>query len=644
MGEAQRRGRLIAIVAGLCLSLGGAVLFAQDPPDEGFVGNAQARTFHKTTCKLAEKITAKNKVELGSLDEAMLQKFKPCTVCKPNQVAAPVAKPDEEKPDGDMPKPKAKTIKKGAAKGAAKKTEPAPAAGDDEKTEGDMPKSKTKKGAAKGALKKADASADGAPGEMDAEKADGAMPTKAKGKRATGKAVMKKGDTAKKADVAKKAEPEPVDDKALKFSRDIAPILAGNCTGCHNAQQKRGQFDMTSFQKLMTGSSKQKVITPGNPDESLLVLKVRGEQPAGGKMPPGQRNLAPETIAKLEEWIKSGARLDAGFEPTATLDSIAPTPEARRRRELAAMTPEQRDKKVEEVGLERWKKASSKTTPVVTSGKNFLLFSNLPKERAERLLKTMEVQRTTLGSVLGQSGTALTGLEKISLFVFNDLPSYVEFVRSVENREVDATTEAHGRLDVEQPYVAVADPLNGGEESAAAAAAASGGTPKKTAKSKKAKDSAEETHDGPDRTLPGIVSEHLAASAAMAGGKPPKWLTTGLGAFLSSKVDPKGSNYYRKLREDTVAQFNLGWETKASELLGGEGSPETVRAIGFSLCEWLATSFGPQRFAMFVQGMLQGGEKLDDVVRGCFGPDATRAVFLDQWGGFIGTRYAGRRR
>ena len=43
--------------------------------------------------------------------------------------------------------------------------------------------------------------------------------------------------------------------------------------------------------------------------------------------------------------------------------------------------------------------------------------------------------------------------------------------------------------------------------------------------------------------------------------------------------------------------------------------------------------------------MLQGGEKLDDVIRKCFGEDVSREQFLNQWGGFVATRYgAGRRR
>jgi hypothetical protein len=579
--------RLIAAISVLGLGLGGAILTAQDPkPEASFVANKASKTYHRPTCAAVKGITAKDKVDLASIDEAATQNFKPCPVCKPD-------KPDVAEPD--------------AAKADAGKTS--------------TTKSRSKKPSSGKTAKKDEVEGFGP------IMADDAMPSKVKAKKSA-KGSAKKADTAKKAEVA-----DAGDDKALKFSKDIAPILAGNCTNCHNPTQKRGKFDMTSFQKLMGGSAAQKVIEPGKPDLSLLILKVRGEQTAGGKMPPGQRNLAPETIAKLEEWIKAGAMLDKGIDPTATLDSIAPSPEARRRAELAKLSVEERDKKVTEVGMERWKKASAKTTPTVTTGKNFLIFSNLPGPRAERLAKAMEGQRTILGGWLGQSAGALAGLEKISLYVFNDSSSYVEFVRSLENREVEPGTEGHGRLDVEQPYIAAIDPLNGGEESLPAASG------RKTSKSKKAQ--AEEANDGPDRTLVGIVSENLAASALNAGGKPPRWLSYGLGAFLASRVDPKGSNYYRKLREEAVGQYALGWGTKANEVLGDEGAPETIRGVGFSLCECLSSS-APAIFPEFVQGMLQGKEKLDEVIRGCFGDETTREQFLEQWGGFVASRYRRR--
>jgi hypothetical protein len=249
-------------------------------------------------------------------------------------------------------------------------------------------------------------------------------------------------------------------------------------------------------------------------------------------------------------------------------------------------------------------------------------------------MKILDAQKKTLALILGPtSNNALNGSEKISVYVFNELAAYVEFVRSVESRELEQGIEAHGKLDVEHPYLVAADPLSGGAE---AASAATGGTSKKAAKSKKAQ-TAEEVHEGPDRSLPGLLVEQLGLSAANASGKPPRWLSYGLGAFLSSKIDPAGSGYYRKLRETTAEKYQQGWESKANEALGGEGDPETIRAIGFSLCEWQASMI-PRAFPSFVRGMLLGGEKLDDVIRGCFGEQTTRQIFLEQWGGFIASR------
>ena len=616
--SARRGDRLFAVVAGLVLSLGGAFLFAQDPADDTLVGSKTSKLYHRASCETAKKITEKSKFELLSADEARINGLKPCPVCKPPGSAAP--------------------------KGPGKKAQPAPGDAKPDEPDGDMkpaktaPAGKTKK-TAKGSAKKAVPKPDDAnPADPDgAMKADGAMLLKGKSKKGATAKTTKKADPAAKGEGA--AAPAVVDAKGLKFSEEIAPILAGNCTRCHNAQQKRGGLDMSNFQKLMGGSAKRKVIVPGKPDESELILRISNLSD-GPKMPPGQVNLAPETIAKIEEWIKAGAILNAGIEPTANLDAIAPSPEARRRRELAKLSPEERDKKLEVIGMERWAKASAKSKPTVTPGKNFQLFSTLKPDRAERLLKVMETQRTTLGSILGpQGGASLGGLEKISLYVFKDLTSYVEFVRSVENRELEQGIEAHGKLDVEQPYLAVVDPLNGADESPAAASA--GAAAKKSAKGKKSP-TADEPNDGPDRSLAGLLAEQLGSSAAMAGGKSPRWLAYGLGAYLASRVDHSSSNYFRKLRETAAEKYRQGWDSKAIEALGGEGEPETIRAIGFSLCEWQATTL-PRQFPTFVRGMLQGGDKLDDVIRVCFGEAATRAEFLEQWGGFVASRYVRRR-
>ncbi len=417
------------------------------------------------------------------------------------------------------------------------------------------------------------------------------------------------------------AEPEDEDeDGQLKFSKDIAPILAGNCMGCHSAEQHKGEFNLSTFQDLMKGSQSGPVIVPGKPEESILVdLVVTRKMPRGG----GDRRLADEAIAKIHRWVQEGALLDSGVSPTAKLDKIAPSPEQMRRDELAKLSPEERDKKLAAVAQERWTQAGGLDEPRLTTGKNFLIFSNLPEDRAEATLKTLEEQRIRVGTLLGSElASALTGPEKVSVYVFNEVNPFAEFVRSIEHREVEEGSHADGRLDVEAPYLVAVDPLRGGEE------------PKPARRSSRKDD--EPT--GPERSLTGLLSEQLGIAATRAGGKPPTWLAQGLGVYLASQVEPR-SPYYSQLRLQTAQQFQLGWNTKANEVLGDQSSPEAIRALGFSLFEWMGAGFR-QQLPTFIRGLVQqGGGQLDKVIQDCFGQKVSREQFLGVWGQWVALRY-----
>ncbi len=299
---------------------------------------------------------------------------------------------------------------------------------------------------------------------------------------------------------------EDDEDASTRFSRDIAPVLVGNCIDCHNPKDKarRNNLDLTTFQSLLKGGDSGPAVVSGNPGESPLVLRIKGE--GIPKMPPGNRELAPETITLIEQWVASGARLDAGVDPAAALSKYAPDVEEMRQEELARLSPEELDQRVEEAGLGRWKKATS-TAPTVTSSGRFMLFGELPEKRAEVLLKVMNAQYASLRSLLGPEAVEpSTEKIKIGLYVFNDPVAYAEFVRSVENREVDTTDTTHGQLDVPMPYLASIDPLLGREEPS----------------SKRDGDATV-----PERSLAGLLSEHLGREMIKKGGNPPRWLNLG---------------------------------------------------------------------------------------------------------------------
>ncbi len=417
----------------------------------------------------------------------------------------------------------------------------------------------------------------------------------------------------------------PADDGRLRFSRDIAPILVANCAGCHNAKDKgrRNNLDLTTFSELRKGGDSGDPIESGKPDESLIIKRVQGD--GVPKMPPGQRDLAEETIAKLSRWIAEGARLDAGVSPGAQLSSYAPTPEQLRRAELSRLSEADRDEQIETASLDRWKKSGAEA-PTITSGAGVLLFSQLPKDRAEALAKALDAQLTAVRSLLGPvAAPVLGGPEKISVYIFNDPLHYIEFVRSVENREVETGAQAHGNLGVPTPYLAAIDPLKGQAEPAAAT--------KKAARSRAGtKDQAD---GGPDRSLAGLLCEALGSQALQVSGKPPRWLVLGVGAYLASQVDPR-SSYFAGLRRDTTELYRTGWMARVPEVLGDRDSAELARAAGFSLLEWLGTTWRPT-IPPIVRELTRDGNKFDEVFQSHL--RASRGQVLQAWGGFVATRY-----
>jgi hypothetical protein len=241
----------------------------------------------------------------------------------------------------------------------------------------------------------------------------------------------------------------------------------------------------------------------------------------------------------------------------------------------------------------------------------------------------MDKQFDTANKVLSPNprSPVLATTEKIGLYIFKDSGPFAEFVRAVENRDVEPSEQASARLNVESPYIVAIDPAAGGEELAA--------TPKKAAKKKKSEESF-----GPERILAAVLTEQLFAAATAKAGKPPRWVALGLGALMASKIDPASSPYYTRLRRETMENIRIGWQAKANEALGGQATAEVTRAVGFALFEWISANAPPATLANFIHAMLAGQEKLDDAIGDCL--NLNRQEFLQNSELWISERYGVR--
>jgi hypothetical protein len=104
----------------------------------------------------------------------------------------------------------------------------------------------------------------------------------------------------------------PATAPGVSFTKEVAPILAGKCGGCHVSGRK-GNFQMASYAALMqTGMVQQ-----GNANASRLVEVI-----LSGDMPRGGGKVSSAEVGTLMKWIDGGARYDA-VDQTISLDVLA---------------------------------------------------------------------------------------------------------------------------------------------------------------------------------------------------------------------------------------------------------------------------------------------------------------------------------
>lgn len=111
-----------------------------------------------------------------------------------------------------------------------------------------------------------------------------------------------------------RAEKADAPTRAIRYSRDIQPILAANCFVCHGPDSRnrkaRLRLDLreSATKKLRSGKH---AIIPGNIEKSELIARIYSNDPETQMPPPdSKKKLTAEQKELLKQWIAAGAEYE----------------------------------------------------------------------------------------------------------------------------------------------------------------------------------------------------------------------------------------------------------------------------------------------------------------------------------------------
>ncbi len=87
--------------------------------------------------------------------------------------------------------------------------------------------------------------------------------------------------------------------------KDVRPILASNCLGCHAGKSRMGGLDLETFEGMRKGGGHGEAFVPGKSGESRMYLMLVGK--AAPVMPLSGKPLSAGEIEIIRKWIDAGA-------------------------------------------------------------------------------------------------------------------------------------------------------------------------------------------------------------------------------------------------------------------------------------------------------------------------------------------------
>lgn len=235
-----------------------------------------------------------------------------------------------------------------------------------------------------------------------------------------------------------------VDLKKVSFKRDVAPIIADSCLGCHNAARKAGKFDASTYDSFMTQ------IEAGKPDDSHALNLIVGK--AEPRMPRGNRGFPADWVNIWTTWIKQGAEFD-GTNKKAPITEYMIDADAKRREKIAQLSPGELDSLHQLAADQQMLIVKPKLPVNSVETPNFILRTTLNERDAEYVSVLAEAIIEDAGPRFGKEAGDVIWPGRLGLIVFKDRYDYVAFARQIDNYSPEESEFGHIRLRPEFSYV-----------------------------------------------------------------------------------------------------------------------------------------------------------------------------------------------
>jgi hypothetical protein len=288
----------------------------------------------------------------------------------------------------------------------------------------------------------------------------------------------------------------PTGKETVSFSRDVAPVLAKSCTGCHGDNRPKENFSLLTFEGLLKGGDGGQVIVPGKPAESLLVKKIKGTASDGQRMPLMQTPLADDVIAKIVKWIEEGAKFDAP-NPKQSVIEVAAIAKAR------ASTHEQLSADRARLAEGNWRLAMANVEFNRLETTNFLVLGNVGENTLAEIGQEAEALAPKVADIFKAPADEPLVKGRMTLFVFRERYDYGEFGTMVEKRSLPTAWRGHFKYSIVDAYGAVVPPKAG------------------------------------EYSLQCLIGQQLAAGyVASKGNNVPSWFAEGTGRVVAARLVP----------------------------------------------------------------------------------------------------------